>query len=63
MRDHMLLTMVYTVYHYPSVGRAVVFNLIGELFEFAVRQHLFGNLYQQIFQYVFKNDYEFGFEF
>ena len=59
MLFHMLLTMVYIVYQYPFVGRAVV----RQLFEFAVWQHLFGNLYQQIVHQVFKNSYEFGFEF
>ena len=44
----MLLVMVYIVYRYAFVSGAVVFDLIGQLSEFAVLQHLFGNLYQRI---------------
>ena len=46
----MLLIMICIVYHDAFVGGAVVFDRVGQLSEFAVWQHLFCILYQQIIQ-------------
>ena len=43
--DYVLLTMVCIVYHDVFVGRAVVFDWVGQASEFAVWQHLFCILY------------------
>ena len=43
--DYMLLIMVCIVYHDVFVGRAVVFDWVGQASEFAVWQHLFCILY------------------
>ena len=36
MLDYMVLIMVYIIYHNVFVGGAVVFNRVGQLFEFPV---------------------------
>ena len=42
--------MVYIVYYDTFVGGAVVFDRVGQVSEFAVWQHFFCILYQQIAQ-------------